>query len=80
MEEINLDTDSLSENKVTEINISDKPSVNFGGGIELLMNDKKLEKTQQKDSDDNGILLSDLNNLEDEFSMGRLIFMFNMNL
>ena len=29
MEEINLDTDSLSENKVTEINISDKPSVNF---------------------------------------------------
>ena len=68
MEEINLDTDSLSENKVTEINISDKPSVNFGGGIELLMNDKKLEKTQQKDSDDNGILLSDLNNLEDELN------------
>ena len=31
----------LNPNDKSVINISDKPSVNFGGGIELLMNDKK---------------------------------------
>ena len=31
----------MTENEITEIDISSKPSVNFGGGIELLMNEKK---------------------------------------
>ncbi len=33
MEEINLD----------KLNFSEPPSVNFGGGIELLMNDRKKQ-------------------------------------
>ena len=41
-----------------------KPSVNFGSGIELLMNDKK--KTEQKKSSD--INVDDITNLEDELN------------
>ena len=47
-----------------EINIS-SPSVNFGGGIELLMNDKKKDGTKSPTSDIN---ISDLTNLEDELN------------
>ncbi len=71
MEEINLNAETLKSSSdgpnVTEINISDKPSVNFGGGIELLMNDKKKEQMDTKKNNvDNGISLSDLNSLDNE--------------
>jgi len=51
-----------------EINISSsqsKPSVNFGGGLELLMNDKRKNPENVKSSD---IELSDLNELEAELN------------
>ena len=71
MEEINLNAETLKSSSdgpnITEINISDKPSVNFGGGIELLMNDKKKEQMDTKKNNvDNGISLSDLNSLDNE--------------
>jgi hypothetical protein len=52
MEEINLD----------KLNFSDPPSVNFGGGIELLMNDRK----KQDSSNSNSISLeNELKELDD---------------
>ena len=42
-----------------------KPSVNFGSGIELLMNDKKPNEGKSKRSD---IKIDDLENLEDELN------------
>lgn len=47
-------------------NISDKPSVNFGGGIELLMNDKRKNDGTKKPSTD--VKLDDLNDLENELN------------
>jgi len=46
---------------------SNKPSVNFGGGLELLMNDKRKTKKSTGSSDD--IHLDDLNELEDELNL-----------
>ena len=45
---------------------NDRPSVNFGGGIELLMNDKRLN--EGKKSQKNDIGLGDLNELENELN------------
>lgn len=54
-----------------EINLSSshsKPSVNFGGGLELLMNDKRKNPESLKMSDATNIELSDLNELEAELN------------
>ena len=53
-----LDTDNIN-------NIGSRPSVNFGGGIELLMNDKTQEKRGSARSD---IKIDDLENLEQELN------------
>jgi len=45
--------------------VSPKPPVNFGGGIELLMNDKK-KKNDNKSSDE--VKLTDLDSIEDELN------------
>ena len=52
---INLDSESLP---------SSKPTVNFGPGIELLMNDKKRSSS----SDNVKLDLGDLDNLEQEMN------------
>ena len=57
-------TTSTTTNKTTS-NIN-KPSVNFGGGIELLMNDKR--KSDGSKSPKASIDLSDINNLENELN------------
>ena len=61
--ELNLET-------IPAIDINDstsqKPSVNFGGGLELLMNDKHMNDGKKSSSADIG--LGDLNNLEDELN------------
>jgi hypothetical protein len=44
----------------------DRPSVNFGGGLELLMNDKRFN--DGKKSQNNDIGLGDLNDLENELN------------
>ena len=54
----------ISSSTPKEINIS-SPSVNFGGGIELLMNEKKKEGSKSPTSDIN---ISDLTNLENELN------------
>ena len=56
--------DSISE--VTTSSGKDKPSVNFGGGLELLMNDKKKNDGTKKPSAD--VKLDDLNDLENELN------------
>ena len=61
-EVINLD----SLDAIDDIGVSAKPSVNFGGGIELLMNDKVKASTGSSNNDDIG--LDDLNNLEAELN------------
>ena len=57
-EKINLNSESLSPSNEM------KPSVNFGGGIELLMNDKKKKESNT----DKDVEISDLNNLEQELN------------
>ncbi len=47
--------------KIGNESISSKPSVNFGGGIELLMNDKR--KDSRTNSPNPDIDLGDLNDL-----------------
>jgi hypothetical protein len=61
MEVIDIGLDTLEP---ISINISDnKPSVNFGSGIELLMNDKKKSSNVDKNID-----LGELDNLEAELN------------
>ena len=45
---------------------TEKPSVNFGDGIELLMNDKRKNDPSKKDND--GINMNDLDDLEEELN------------
>jgi hypothetical protein len=47
---------------------ANKPSVNFGGGLELLMNDKRKPSKKSAGSSDD-IHLDDLNELEDELNL-----------
>ena len=72
------DIPSISLNKSDETNLDSealpiidsnkpKPSVNFGGGIELLMNDKR-KSGGGKDKKDSDINLDDLNDLEAELN------------
>lgn len=63
------DNDMDSHNIDIQLNsspksVSPKPSVNFGGGIELLMNDKK-KKSENKTDD---VKLTDLDSIEDELN------------
>lgn len=51
--------------EISEIDINDQPSSNFGGGLELLMNDKLGDNTSSRKSD---IDLNDLDNLEHELN------------
>ena len=62
---ISKDTDSKPSSDSTPISL-DKPSVNFGGGIELLMNDKKKNDGSKGQTSD--VNLDDLNDLENELN------------
>ena len=62
---IDISTINLNENLGDDWNRrSSSKTSNFGGGIELLMNDKKKESSRQSSD----IELDDLNNLEDELN------------
>jgi hypothetical protein len=69
---INIDLDNIPTIELNDSPSSfssGKPSVNFGGGIELLMNDKRVSGgSSKKKSADNDIGLSDLNDLESELN------------
>jgi hypothetical protein len=63
---IDISTINLNENLGDDWNSrSNSKTTNFGGGLELLMNDKKKENSSRQSSD---IELDDLNNLEDELN------------
>ena len=51
--------------EISEIDINEKPSSNFGGGLELLMNDKLGDSNNSRK---NNVELDDLDNLEDELN------------
>jgi hypothetical protein len=51
--------------EISEIDINEQPSSNFGGGLELLMNDKIGDNSSSRKSD---IDLNDLDNLEHELN------------
>jgi hypothetical protein len=61
-----IDIDMLDEMPVINLSKSSRPSVNFGGGIELLMNDKR--KNENKSSSLNEIDLDDITELENELN------------
>ena len=60
---ISLNTDNKTP---TNLDVNKKPSVNFGGGIELLMNEKR--KTDGSTNRSTDIKLDDLNDLESELN------------
>ena len=64
---ININLDSMPTINLNDSSISSKPSVNFGGGIELLMNDK-VRKSEGKRTPTMDIDLGDLNDLEAELN------------
>lgn len=68
---VNNNVQSIQLNKVSN-NDSNTPSMNFGGGIELLMNTKKIEKknggSSSKSKNDSDIDLNDLNSLEKDLN------------
>ena len=59
--EIKIDNNFIDEEDNT---INNKPSINFGGGIELLMNDKNKEQKKENSS----IEIEDITKLEDELN------------
>jgi hypothetical protein len=65
-----ITNDIINLDSITTINLSgsnNRPSVNFGGGIELLMNDKRLNEGKGK-KENIDIGLADLNDLEQELN------------
>jgi len=63
--DISMDFDNLTSfNKIKQDNHFDNKKTNFGGGIELLMNDKKMESNGPNSDID----IEDLNNLENELN------------
>lgn len=62
---ITLNKDEDKDNDISVSSI-DKPSVNFGGGIELLMNDKRKNDSSKNPSND--VKLDDLNDLENQLN------------
>jgi hypothetical protein len=76
MEDITNDIIDLNLDSIPTINLNNygssstsngRPSVNFGGGIELLMNDKRLNDGKGK-KEASDISLGDLNDLEQELN------------
>jgi hypothetical protein len=67
---LNLETPviNLNDSAPSSSSFNSRPSVNFGGGIELLMNDKRLNTDSSKKSSSNDIDLGDLNDLEQELN------------
>ena len=63
-----LDNSFMGINKNSGGNRSGNKSVNFGGGLELLMNDKLKSGGRGSGGDGNNIDLEDLNELEDELN------------
>lgn len=63
---ISLNTTDINKNMSGDLSSVKKPSVNFGGGIELLMNDKRKSDGSTNRSTD--IKLDDLNDLETELN------------
>ena len=61
---VELKSNASFDEEIDTVNIN-APSVNFGSGIELLMNDKKSSDSNQKKTD---IKIDDLENLEDELN------------
>ena len=65
-----LNKDDTTPPKEIEVTPSEKPSVNFGGGMEFLMNDKVKSDSSKKRADidlgDISELESELNNLTEE--------------
>ena len=61
-----LNKDDPSTPKANIDIIPEKPSVNFGGGIELLMNDKRKGDGSKNPSAD--VKLEDLNDLENQLN------------
>ena len=57
---INIDLDNIPSIDLNDSSPNSKPSVNFGGGIELLINDKRKSDGNNKFSNDD-IGLSDIN-------------------
>jgi len=67
MEDITNDIINLDDMTINLNGSSSRPSVNFGGGIELLMNDKRINEGKgKKETLDIG--LADLNDLEQELN------------
>jgi len=63
-----IDITNTKINNIEEIHLNNKrPSVNFGSGIELLMNDKK-NKTENKNNLSTDIDIRDINDLENELN------------
>ena len=68
---LNDDDNSSSKNKKSSSSsssFSSRPSVNFGSGIELLMNDKRTSSKKDGGSGGSDIDLGDLENLENELN------------
>ena len=63
---IDLNIDTISTIELNPSSFQSRPSVNFGSGIELLMNDKRLNDGKKSSKLD--INLEDLNKLEDELN------------
>ena len=67
MDNVGDSTPSISISSDSNMQSDKMSSSNFGGGIELLMNDKSRKGTSQKSDGDN-ISLGDVNALEDELN------------
>lgn len=65
LNETNVPTITLNNSNPSTPTSSSQPSVNFGSGVELLMNEKVKNSDSDKNSDIN---LTDLNNLEKELN------------
>jgi hypothetical protein len=64
---ININLDTIPTINLNDSGSNHRPSVNFGGGIELLMNDK-VRKSEGKRTPTMDIDLGDLNDLEEELN------------
>jgi len=62
-----IDISTLDFDNLEDLNSNELRSTNFGGGIELLMNDKKKEMSGSRGGG-NEIDIDDLNNLENELN------------
>ena len=65
---ITLNDDNKKKSSSSSSSFNLRPSVNFGGGIELLMNDKRSKSKDNGMDDMDDIDLGDLENLENELN------------